>query len=95
MHNKEEVKAFIEKHAEILDYIEEITPLIDDYFPKYSKIIEFCKDPEFDRLDFVMIYIKGESFEKDYETLNRFKEEPLYISKFSRNIKGLVCVELL
>ena len=41
-----------------------------------------------------MIYIEGISFDEDYEKLKKFKNEPLYLSKFSKNINGLVCVEL-
>ena len=40
------------------------------------------------------MYIKGSIFEEDYEILTKFKKEPLYKSKFSRNIKRSVCVEL-
>lgn len=56
-----DVKCFIEKHENILEFIHELTPLIDEYFPDYRKIIEFCKDPEFSDLDFIMIYVDGES----------------------------------
>lgn len=81
-------------NIKILGFINEITPLINDYFPDYKKIIEFCKDPELNELDFIMIYIEGISFDEDYEKLKKFKNEPLYLSKFSKNINGLVCVEL-
>ena len=40
------------------------------------------------------MYIKGSIFEEDYEILTKFKKEPLYKSKFSRNINESVCVEL-
>lgn len=88
------LKEFIEEHINILDFIFEITPLINDYFPTYQKIIELCEDPEFSELDFVMIYIKGSSFDADYEILRKFENESLYQSKFSKNINGLVCVGL-
>lgn len=88
------LKEFIEEHLNILDFIFEITPLINDYFPTYQKIIELCEDPEFSELDFVMIYIKGSSFDADYEILRKFENESLYQSKFSKNINGLVCVGL-
>lgn len=94
IHNENHVKVFIKKHENILPFIHELTPLINKYFPQYTKIIEFCKDPEFSDLDFIMIYINGDSYEKDYEKLVKFKNEPLYMSKFSKKIKGLVCVEL-
>lgn len=94
IHDIGDVKSFIEEHENILNFIHDLTPLINTYFPKYEKIIEFCKDPEFSDLDFIMIYIDGESFDDDYETLTRFKNEELYMSKFSKKINGLVCVDL-
>lgn len=94
IHEIHSVKSFIEQHKNILGFINDITPLINDYFPDYKKIIEFCKDPELNELDFIMIYIEGISFDEDYEKLKKFKNEPLYLSKFSKNINGLVCVEL-
>lgn len=94
IHEIHSVNSFIEQHKNILGFINEITPLINDYFPDYKKIIEFCKDPELNELDFIMIYIEGISFDEDYEKLKKFKNEPLYLSKFSKNINGLVCVEL-
>ncbi|WP_295610099.1 hypothetical protein [uncultured Methanobrevibacter sp.] len=94
LENYDKIKNFIKNNDEILDYIIEITPLLDNYFPNYQKVIEFCEDPEFSDLDFIMIYIKGSIFDEDYEILTKFKKEPLYKSKFSRNINGSVCVEL-
>ena len=90
----DKVKNFTKNHNEILDFIHEITPLLNDFFPNYQKIIEFCEDSESRKLDFIMIYIKGSTFDEDYETLTKFKNEPIYKSKFSKNINGLVCVEL-
>ena len=92
--NSDKLKEFIKKHENVLEYIRELTPLINKYFPNNEKSIEFCEDPEFDDLDFVMIYIECSIYEKDKKTLDEFKKEPLYISKFSRNIRGLLCVEL-
>ena len=94
IHEIDKVKSFIKKHENILDYIHELTPLINEYFPYNTKFIEFCEDPEFSDLDFIMIYIKSNEFNNDYEILKRLKDEPLYMSKFSRNIRGLLCVEL-
>ena len=94
LQDKEKIKNFIKNHENILSYIHEITPLINNYFPHYQKIITFCEDPEFSELDFVMIYIKGFSYDEDYKNLKRFENEPLFLSKFSRNINGLLCVDL-
>lgn len=94
LENYDKIKNFIKNNDEILDYIIEITPLLDNYFPNYQKVIEFCEDPEFSDLDFIMIYIKGSIFDEDYEILTKFKKEPQYKSKFSKNINGSVCVEL-
>ena len=94
VHNKSKVKHFIKQHENILEFIHELTPLINDYFPNYKKIIEFCQDPEFSQLDFVMIYIESSAYETDKEILDKFKNEPVYMSKFSKNINGLLCVEL-
>lgn len=94
LHNVKQLKTFIKKHENILDFIHGITPLINKYFPNYKKSIEFCEDPEFNDLDFVMIYINCSIYEKDRKTLEKFKNEPLYMSKFSKKINGLVCVGL-
>lgn len=94
LENSYEIKNFIKKHEKILGFIHEITPLINEYFPNYEKLIEFCKDPEFKDLDFVMIYIKGVNYEKDSQTLDKLEKEPLYMSKFSKKINGLVSMEI-
>lgn len=94
LHDMGKIKCFIEKHKIILDYIHEITPLINDYFPNYAKIIAFCEDPEFDELDYISIYVQGSSLDEDWEILKKLKNEPIYMSKFSKNINGLVCVDL-
>ena len=96
MHDSDDVKRFMEKHEHILGYIHELTPLINRYFPNHEKFIEFCPDPEFSDLDFVMIYIAAQEsdYDSDYELLKKFKNEPLYMSKFSKDIRGLLCVEL-
>lgn len=94
IHDSNKIKCFIKKHENILDYIHELTPLINEYFPNHGKFIEFCEDPEFKDLDFLMIYIECTAYEKDKKILDEFKNEPLYMSKFSRDIRGLVCVEL-
>ncbi len=39
----DKVKGFIGKHTKILDYIHDLTPLINDYFPNHGKFIEFYK----------------------------------------------------
>ena len=90
----DKIKKFIEEHTEILDYSTEIAPLLNNYFPDYPKIIEFCEDSKTSDLDFLMIYIKGSVFDEDYKTLRKFKREALYRSKYSKNINGSVCVEL-
>ena len=84
----------MEKHSDIPVYISEITPLINEYFPKYRKNIRFCKDPEFNDLDYIMIYIECSDYKKDKKTLEKLKNESLYLSKFSKKINGKVCVEL-
>ena len=94
LYNPDELKDFIKKHEITLDFIHEITPLVYEYFPKHDKTLEFCKDPEFKSLDFIIINIKCIDFEKDYITLEKFEDEPLYNSKYERKINGLVSVDL-
>lgn len=65
LHNTSKLKSFTKKHENILGYIHELTPIIEKYFPNYGKFIEFCEDPEFSDLDFVMIYIKCWNYKKD------------------------------
>lgn len=94
IHDKKEMLNFMEKHSDIPVYIREITPLINEYFPKYRKNIRFCKDPEFNDLDYIMIYIECSDYKKDKKTLEKLKNESLYLSKFSKKINGKVCLEL-
>ncbi|MBQ8016860.1 MAG: hypothetical protein IJ258_02015 [Methanobrevibacter sp.] len=94
IHEYNDVKGFIRKHENILPFIHELTPLINKYFPNHRKLIEFCKDPEFLDLDFIMIYVECNDYDKDRITLDKFEDEPLYMSKFSKKINGLVCVDL-
>ena len=74
--NGAKVKNFIKQHENILEFIHELTPLINDYFPNYQKIIEFCEDPEFSDLDFVMIYIESSAYVQDKVILDKFKPAP-------------------
>lgn len=94
IHEINDVKSFIKQHENVLIFIQDITPLIDEYFPNNEKIIEFRKDPEFSDLDFIMIYVESENYGSDNILLEKFKDEPLYMSKFSKKINGLVCVDL-
>ena len=94
LYNPEQLKSFIRDRENALEFIHEITPLVYEYFPEQDKILEFCKDPEFESLDFIMINIKCIDFEKDYATLEKFRKEHLYKSKFEKKINGLVSVDL-
>ena len=42
IHKPQEVKEFIEENNELVQYINSITPLIDNYFPGYKKCLTFC-----------------------------------------------------
>ena len=90
----DKLKNFMKKHENTLDFIHEITPLMNEYFPNYDKVIEFNEDPEFKDLNSIMIYIKCSDYQKDRLTLNKFIKEPLYKSKFAKKIYGLVSVAL-
>lgn len=90
----EKIIEFVEKDLKILDFIYEITPLLDEYFPNYEKLLELCEDSEFKDLNSIMIYIKGNDYPKDKLILNKFVKEPLYKSKFEKKIYGLVSVSL-
>lgn len=94
IHEANDVKLFIKQHENILGFLHDITPLINEYFPNYEKIIEFRKDPEFNDLDFIMIYVESNDYDKDSIILEKFKDEEIYMSKFSKKINGLVCVDL-
>lgn len=94
LENPEEIREFLKNNEKILPFINEITPLINEYFPDYDKLIEFSEDPEFSELDYLLIYIKTKNYKQDNETLKKFKDEPLYLSKYSKKINGLLCVEL-
>lgn len=94
IHEINDVKSFIKQHENVLSFIKDITPLLNEYFPNHEKIIEFRRDPEFSDLDFIMIYVECENYGKDNIILEKFKDEPLYMSKFSKKINGLICVDL-
>ncbi|MBR4448367.1 hypothetical protein [Methanobrevibacter sp.] len=96
IHNGELVKNFLKKNKGLLEYINAITPLINNYFPKYKKCLTFCEDPEFHELDDITIYINSfkSSFEEDWKKLDELERELFYIAGFSTIIKGLVCLDL-
>ena len=45
IHKPQELKEFIKGNAQLIQYINAITPLINNQFPNYKKCITFCKDP--------------------------------------------------
>lgn len=94
LYNPEQLKSFIRDRENALEFIHEITPLMNEYFPNYDKVLEFCEDPEFESLNSIIIYIKGNDYHKDKLILNKFVKEPLYRFKFAKKINGLVSVSL-
>lgn len=94
INNIEQVTNFIKEHDALLDYIKSITPLISNYFPNNEKIIDFCEDPEFDSLDFIMIYIKSSNLDKDWETLQKLEHERITAIRIPKNIIGLISLDL-
>lgn len=91
-----EVKEFIKVNNKIIRYIYSITPLIDSHFPGYKKCLTFCKDPEFDELDDITIYINclKSQFDAEWKKLDELEKELFYLDGFSNQTKGLISVDL-
>ena len=96
IHKPPELKEFIKDNAQLIQYINAITPLINNQFPNYKKCITFCKDPEFDELEDVTIYINSfkEDFDRGWKKLDELEKELFGIDEFSNKIKGLVSLDL-
>ena len=96
IHRLHEVKGFVKKNGELLGYINRITPIINNYFPRYEKCLTFCQDPEFEELDDITIYIKSikSEFDNDWKKLDQLEKELSYITDFSTELKGLISVDL-
>ena len=96
VHKPRKVKDFIEKNAELIAYINRITPIINNHFPNYRKCLTFCPDPEYDELDDITIYINSlrSEFDADWKKLDELERELFHITEFSTRIKGLVSVDL-
>ena len=97
IHNCELVMDFLKRNIGLLEYINAITPLINNHFPDYGKCMTFSQDPEFDELDDITIYISTfkSSFEDDWRKLDELEREIFYITEFSTIIKGFVCLDLM
>ncbi len=96
LHRKSQVKDFIKKHDSLIDYIHVITPIIENHFPNHLKCLTFCKDPEFSRLNDIVVYItcKESSFDSNWQKLDKLQRELFEIENFSRKTKGLISVDL-
>lgn len=96
IHNAQLVREFILNNNGLLQYISEITPIVNNYFPNYQKCLTFCRDPEFGELDDITIYINSfmSSFDEDWEKLDKLERELFYLQKFPTKIKGLVSLDL-
>lgn len=96
IHKTQQIKDFIIKNTELICYIDTITPIINNHFPDYKKCITFCKDPEFDELDDITIYINSvkDEFDNDWKKLDKLEKELFCLSGFPTKIKGLISVDL-
>ena len=96
IHKPHKVKDFIKRNAELVPYINRITPIIDNHFPSYKKCLTYCQDPEFEELDDITIYINSfrSEFDDYWKKLDELEKELFHITEFSTKIKGLVSVDL-
>ena len=87
---------YMKKYDKLIPYINSITPLIKDYFPKNKKYLTYYIDPEFEELNHAIICVIGNNslFEKEREMMNRLNDELLYLTDFSIDVKSLISVRL-
>lgn len=96
IHKTQQIKDFLIDNVELIPYIDTIAPIIDNHFPNCKKCMTFCKDPEFDELDDITIFLGSlkDEFDNDWKKLDKLEKELFYLSEFSTKIKGLISVDL-
>ncbi|MBQ9161528.1 MAG: hypothetical protein IJ122_09480 [Methanobrevibacter sp.] len=96
IHNIHQVKDFIRKNEDLVEYIKSITPIIDKHFPDNKKCLTFCEDSEFEELDDITIFIScfKADFDRDWKQLDVLEKELCYLDGFSTKLKGLISVDL-
>lgn len=96
IHRIDQVKKFIKKNSELIGYINTITPIIEEYFPKNLKCITFCQDYEFEELNDITIYIHSsdDTFDEDCKKFDELEIEIIELNEFSTNITKLLSMDL-
>lgn len=84
IHEKGRVLRFLKESYGLVYYINDITPLVNEYFGDYEKIIVFNQDPEFDDLSDIIINIKSseENYDEESKILDEFYNEKRNYKKY-------------
>lgn len=94
--NKKEILNFIFHNIGLLELIKSTKPIITEHFPNHSYALEFNSDPEIEKLNQIVVYIKGEenSFDKDWEEVKKVNKEIRKVSLYDNSVKSLLTVDL-
>jgi hypothetical protein len=93
---RQKVKEFVNNNPKLIQYLDKITPIINNYFPHNLKTLTFCEDPEFEELNDITIYIHTTESEypADWKKYDELETEILTRNDFSTKIKQLVSISL-
>ena len=94
--NKEEILNFIFHNIGLLELIKSTKSIIKKHFPNHSYALEFNSDPEIEKLNQIVVYIKGEenSFDKDWEEVKKVNKKIRKVSLYDNSVKSLLIVDL-
>lgn len=92
---RQKVEEFMNDNPELIQYLDKITPIINNYFPHNLKTLTFCEDPEFEELNDITIYIHTteSQYPADLKKYDELETEVLRRNDFSKT-KQLVSISL-
>lgn len=90
-----ELKEYLTKNPQLIPYINSITPLIKESFPKNKKYLTYYIDPEFEELNKAKICVIGNDslFETEREMMNDLNDKLLHMN-YPTYVKSLISVRL-
>ena len=94
--NKEEILNFIFHNIGLLELIKSTKSIIKEHFPNYDYALEFNSDPEIEKFNQIVVYIKGEenSFDKDWKEVKKVNKEIRKVSLYDNSVKSLLTIDL-